>query len=184
MNYPFLIKFSQISNLSDARYAAGMWADFIGFSFDPGSTGFLDPNKATEIKSWVNGPAIVAEFGHQPPEWIVDICTKLNIGIIEIPQAYTYPEILDKGYKIIVRMETAQMNALCESADLFITSKADIQKQLAAHTDKAILLEIDNYEDDFSDLTGIALIGHQELKPGTSNQSEWTELLERYAVED
>ena len=184
MNYPFILKFSHISNLSDARYAAGMWADFIGFSFDPGSSDFLDPNRAAEIKSWVNGPAMVAEFGNQPPEWIDDICSKLNIGVIEIPQSYGHPEIHGKGYRIIVRMETAQMNPLCEKADLFITSYTEVQRQLAAQTDKPVILDINDFEEDLSMVAGISLIGHRELKPGTSNQSEWTDLLERYAVED
>jgi phosphoribosylanthranilate isomerase len=49
MNYPFILKFSSISNLTDARYAAGAWSDFIGFCFDPSSDHYIEPKSAKKL---------------------------------------------------------------------------------------------------------------------------------------
>lgn len=184
MKYPFLIKFSKITNLSDARYAAGMWADFVGFSFDPNDAAYIEPGKASEIKAWINGPKIVAEFGNQPMEWIEDFTKNLGIDVIEIPQDYADHSVIDQSYKVIVRMQEATMNAIAERADILLVSDRSLYDTFAGMTDKPILFEVGNLEMDASGLEGIALKGNMELSPGTSNQTHWTQFLERYAVED
>lgn len=182
MNYPFLLRFSHISNLSDARYAAGLWADFIGFCFDPGSKDFIDPNKAKEIISWVNGPAIVGEFGHQPVDWILDICQKLNIKVIEIPQDYADLTILDKDFRIIVRMHHSEQNTLSKRADLLSTHQLEIYEKISAEREQSVLMDIADLNMDCSQLNGVSIIGQHESKPGTSNQSAWTAFLERHEI--
>ncbi len=52
------VKVGSITNLSDARYCAGMGVDWLGF---PGA---LDPKKVREITEWVSGPEIVAEWSN------------------------------------------------------------------------------------------------------------------------
>jgi len=50
-----------ITNLSDARYFAGMGVQWLGFQIDPNQTSYLNPQKFREIVGWVTGPALVLE---------------------------------------------------------------------------------------------------------------------------
>jgi hypothetical protein len=71
--YPSKIKLSNINNLSDARFAAAVGIDYIGFCFDADDASYIPPVKAKEIFEWTSGINIVAEFGEQRIDEIKDI---------------------------------------------------------------------------------------------------------------
>lgn len=184
MNYPFLLKFSGISNLSDARYAAGMWADFIGFCFDPNQSQYIEPAKAKEIAAWINGPMVVGEFGNQPLEWVMDFVEKLNLKTIQIPANYKDSSILDKGLKLIVMASEYESTPIIDAADIIITDSLETYRKYSQNSDKSLMLQSNNPPENAGEFDGIALLGEKEEKPGTRNQKDWTEFLERYAEED
>ena len=47
------VKVSGINNLSDARYCSGMEVNQLGFSIEPSSPNYTDPEKFKEIKGWL-----------------------------------------------------------------------------------------------------------------------------------
>ena len=51
-----------INNLSDARYCAGMGADYLTFRLDPALPDHLDPALVQELSGWVAGVQLVGEF--------------------------------------------------------------------------------------------------------------------------
>ncbi|SHJ22112.1 phosphoribosylanthranilate isomerase [Hymenobacter daecheongensis DSM 21074] len=51
-----------INNLSDARYCAGMGADYLTFRLDPILPGHLQPEVVQELSGWVAGVRLVGEF--------------------------------------------------------------------------------------------------------------------------
>ena len=55
------VKVGNITNLSDARYCAGMGVDLLGFPVGPGG---LDPARYKEIIDWVSGPEFILETHH------------------------------------------------------------------------------------------------------------------------
>jgi len=55
------VKAANITNLSDARYCAGMGVDWIGFPVAE-----ITPTQFTEITGWLSGPQWVVELGTQP----------------------------------------------------------------------------------------------------------------------
>ncbi|HEY1047282.1 MAG TPA: hypothetical protein VGF79_12630 [Bacteroidia bacterium] len=180
MNYPFILKFSSIQNLSDARYAAGMWADFIGFNFDPGTESYLDPNKAKEIIGWVSGPVFVGEFGQQPPEWIEDFVASFQLKTIQIPSNYNYDLPKKEGVKWIVSSNGEEKTELMQEADLILTYSLNDYERLKMHYNVPVILQTEDWSTDASNLDGLALEGKKEDKPGTSNQADWTDFLEPY----
>lgn len=181
MNYPFILKFSALSNLSDARYAAGFWADFIGFCFDPGSPDYIEPAKAKEIAAWVSGPMLTGEFTMQPPEWIRDFVTLLPLDAIQIPSNYPHPEIFEtENVKFIIAVNDLQHAEHLQKADIFITKDPEIYHHLKLHNDKPVILETNDMKTDASLLDGIAFTGGTEAKPGMRNQQEWTDFLEKW----
>lgn len=178
MNYPFILKFSSISNLTDARYAAGAWSDFIGFCFDPSSDHYIEPKSAKEIIAWINGPVVVAEFGKQPIEWIKDFVEALDIKVIELPSDYSDERILELGVKLILKgnMETAP---LFDSADLFLVETMDDYLKLKEKTEKPIMLHVTEKQD-LEQLDGVSLKGNRELVVGMSSYEAWSTILEDY----
>lgn len=82
--YPSKIKLSNITNLSDARFAAAVGIDYIGFCFDTNDVNYIPPVKAKEIFEWTSGTIVVAEFGEQSIEEIKDISELLGVDFIEI----------------------------------------------------------------------------------------------------
>ncbi|MCD9018292.1 beta/alpha barrel domain-containing protein [Parachryseolinea silvisoli] len=56
------VKVGGITNLSDARYCAGMGADLLGFRAVSGQENHITPKQFQEIRGWVTGPQIVAEL--------------------------------------------------------------------------------------------------------------------------
>lgn len=82
--YPCKIKLSNITNLSDARFAAAVGIDYIGFCFDSNDVNYIPPVKAKEIFEWTSGTNVVAEFGEQSIDEIKDISDLLNVDFIEI----------------------------------------------------------------------------------------------------
>lgn len=184
MNYPFLLKFSNISNLSDARYAAGMWADFIGFCFDPSSPSYLEPPKAQSIISWVSGPAIVGEFGDQPIEWITDFSRQLSIQVVQIPATYKDLSIFETGLKTIVMVNDTTHYPTIDKADVLITESMEVYQYLSERTEKPVIFQTRTLSEDASDLRGLAITGQAEDQPGTRNQGDWTEYLEKFELAD
>ena len=58
-----IVKVGSITNLSDARYCAGMGVEMLGFAFDPSHGYYLPAIQFNEIIKWVSGVTIVGELG-------------------------------------------------------------------------------------------------------------------------
>lgn len=62
MSLKTIVKVSHISNLSDARYCAGMGVDMLGVGVIPSQENYLSPAIFHEIRGWIAGPKIIAEL--------------------------------------------------------------------------------------------------------------------------
>ncbi len=56
------VKICGITNLADARYAAGAGADFLGFIQHPASQRYVDPRLLKDLIAWIHGPKSVGVF--------------------------------------------------------------------------------------------------------------------------
>lgn len=57
----------QITNLTDARYFAAKEVQGLVFNLETGTEGFIDPIHMQAMREWVEGPAIIGEFGARTP---------------------------------------------------------------------------------------------------------------------
>jgi phosphoribosylanthranilate isomerase len=64
------VKISNVTNLSDARYCAGMGVEMLGFSIDEDSPNYISPKKFEDICSWLAGVTLVAETAQTNAESI------------------------------------------------------------------------------------------------------------------
>lgn len=68
------VKVSHVSNLSDARYCAGMGVEMLGFGVLPAAAHYIPPDVFQDIRGWIAGPGIVAEiYGISSAAMIADV---------------------------------------------------------------------------------------------------------------
>jgi hypothetical protein len=180
MNYPFILKFSSITNLTDARYAAGMWADFVGFCFNPASANYIEPQKAKEINAWINGPTLVGEFGNQPIDWVADFVKEFQLKVVQLPSDYSDIKALDLDVKIILDvLDPSESMPLLSNADLILVHSIDDYQNMKSLTDLPILISV--FEGmDCNEFDGIEFIGENETEIGIRDHEKWNLLLEPY----
>ena len=78
------VKISDVNNLSDARYCAGMMVDIIGFNVDPTSDSRISPEDFKEITEWVAGVQFAGEFTDASKDTICEALNEYPIDLIQI----------------------------------------------------------------------------------------------------
>ena len=179
-----LVKIGGITNLSDARYCAGMGVDMLGFDVIPGRPNYISPESFHQIRGWITGPLIVAEIaGLQRPEDLPQILENyrpdmLQFGLVELTALPSppLPYIL-------------ALNASEDISHLTIRPEYLLGREpLAVPLNIAFLLEVNSTEEAKiallnTSVRGIALNGGPELKPGLKDYSALADILELLEVE-
>ncbi len=206
-----LVKISNVTNLSDARYCAGMGVDMLGFSMDSDSPDYVDPAKFTEMRSWVAGVQIVGETTSTDPDVIEQLLDTYQPDLLQVDEAALLPYLSTAGkspgsLRLILRANLSQLT-LDQLNTLFQTGAAGAEYVLLEsngplHFDDdlratlqrlagrySILLgtgiSVDNVHSLLTDLTvqGIALSGGNEERPGNKEFGELMDILEAIEVE-
>ena len=98
------VKVGNITNLSDARYCAGMGVDMLGFPVS--GTNGLSLEKFKEINGWVTGPELVLEI--DSPENAAELAQQFYGNHIEI-EAALLPSLKDiKDISLLVRVDLSE----------------------------------------------------------------------------
>lgn len=160
-----LIKFNNIKDLSDARYAAAAMAEWIGFS-----VGELPIQQVQEIIGWCTGPKITLEVSTpETLETVQSWCTLLPVEAIECAQNdYNFwKQNLSAEYQFIVQTSANESIAM---GDPHVTiSKVDPAVQSASNI-KALHFE------------AISLDCEKEMVVGMKNYDLWNDLLETLEI--
>jgi phosphoribosylanthranilate isomerase len=195
-----LVKISNISNLSDARYCAGMGVELLGFSMDN-----LPIERFSEIRNWVAGVQIVGETDSDNLTEIKQKIETYRPDYLQISNINLLPQLTDITQPIILKVNYEALDSptfvlprantiaylLLESADEFLHLENNVLAQLNKIAMSQNLLlgfgltEANLHETlDEVPLRGIALIGGQELRPGYKEMDELMNMLESLEVED
>ena len=78
------LKICGITNLEDARYAAGAMVDYLGFIFYPGSSRYVRPREAAEIIGWIEGIEKVGVFVNQSSDEINRVIERTGIDLVQL----------------------------------------------------------------------------------------------------
>ncbi len=178
------VKVSKVTNLSEARYCAGMGVDFLSF---PVSS--VDPKTYQEITGWVAGPLFGVEIDSNPDDqYKADFFEVSFESIDKIPQekqAFVHLSVnewFEKKSKLIAHKEKIR------AIELTVHSIDDAKK---------IVDEVSNQFDVFLKfhhsfdidtilklpITGISLEGNTETKPGLK-EYPLSEILEQLEMEE
>lgn len=199
------VKISNVTNLSDARYCAGMGVDLLGFSMDATSEDYVDPTRFKEMRGWVAGVHIVGETRSDDPEAIEQMLTTYEPDVLQVDEAALLPYLGTYGKPLILRVELigttlAQLDTLANTElpglDYLLLespSPLHLDADLTASLSRlalrhAVLLGIGITADAVHDLlnnlpvAGIALTGGNEERPGSKDFGALMDVLE--AIEE
>jgi phosphoribosylanthranilate isomerase len=178
MFHSCLIKFGSLTNLTDARYAAAVYAHWAGFCFVKGHARYIEPVKAKEIIDWLSGPIMVAEIGNMLPEDFASAMEILQIDTVQVNTSEAAKAWYDEGYQVIWEGAEAPVHdLLCltvpelsrhpekDIVDLSELSLDDVKKRWAANPPYAI-----------------QVTGGDETLPGIRDFAEIDELLEVFEL--
>ena len=177
------VKVGSITNLSDARYCAGMGVDMLGFCTTEGRENYVKPGQYQEIRGWINGPLVVAEvYGIRNPNELIEIIenykpnyVEMSLGELVFFSSLPLPLILSI-------QENDVINNLSIQPEFVICKKV-------FETPFPLLLEIKSKLEVKSLLEnqyvkGFVLQGTTEIKPGLKDYEAITDVLELLDVED
>jgi phosphoribosylanthranilate isomerase len=200
------VKISNVTNLSDARYCAGMGVDLLGFSMDADSAEYVEPKKFDQIRGWVAGVQIVGETTATDPELIEQLLETYQPDVLQVDEAALLPYLATFDKAIILRVDLSQLT-LDQLNTLFQTSvtgaeyillesngspylDADLKTTLQRLSGRYPILlgagvSASNIHEILADLPvrGIALSGGDEERPGNKEFGELMDILEAIEVE-
>ena len=200
-----LVKISNVTNLSDARYCAGMGVDMLGFSMDEEAPDYVDPKKFNEIKSWVAGIQIVGETTAIDPEQIEQLLATYQPDLLQVEESALLPYLSSFGKPLILRIDVSQItldqldmlvHAGIEGADYILLDSSapvyldgDLKTALQRFARRYPVLlgtgiSVENVHTLLNELPvkGIALRGGEEERPGNKEFGELMDILE--AIEE
>ena len=200
-----LVKISNVTNLSDARYCAGMGVDMLGFSMDADAPDYVDPDRFAAIRGWVAGVQIVGETHSTDPVAIEQLVQTYQPDYLQVDDAAMLPYLASFDKPLLLRVDLtttnpAQLEAIVRdgsaTAEYMLLEGNEAQSLTAEQQDVLyklagkypILLGMgitaENVHDLLDELPvrGIALRGGDEDKPGDKEFGELMDILE--AIEE
>jgi phosphoribosylanthranilate isomerase len=193
------VKFSSVNNLSDARYGAGMGVTFMGFDLSP--TFALRPSleQFHAITGWLAGVDFVAEFqAGTSLEDIIGLAKAYAIEHVEVQEAALISLLQAEGFTVFLKTELSDLGAPSDTVSLpdylHITGKKDeLDKHLsdikAWNKQVPVLLDAGLEADALLELnkasviTGLAVAGGDEIRPGYKDFDALADLLEPLEID-
>ncbi|MEL6559029.1 MAG: phosphoribosylanthranilate isomerase [Bacteroidota bacterium] len=204
MGLQTFVKVGEITNLSDARYCAGMGVDLLGFNVVEGTPGYVDPEKFAEIAGWVVGVSYCAEISdYYPGKELMESLKNADISYIEstsleilknltgfskifkltidsendIHQLIdSYPEADDICDYILIESDNDQLFDQIDQSLRSVSGDARVLKAYNLTEKNVMTLNADIFN-------GVALKGSEEIKPGYKDFDELAEILEALDVD-
>ncbi|QCK15260.1 hypothetical protein [Mangrovivirga cuniculi] len=191
-----------VSNLSDARYCAGMGVDYYGFFTDTNIEEHLSSESFKEINEWLSGIEPVAEPGNQSID-SVSADYGIEKFLLSEPGPDELKSLKEKEFFLIVN-EDSDMNYLLTAIDIeglndnllgVIVESGEEYLESVLNNNGIKRAEIDVYYggqieqesiNDFLDkipVAGISMKGSQEIRPGYKDYDHLADILEEIEVE-
>ena len=192
MGLKLKVKVGNITNLSDARYCAGMGVDWLGFNVET-----IDLKTYEDITGWVTGPSFVLEVNQ---DTALDLVSKYAADSVEIP--ITRLPDLDQIHHatIFVSLEmkdwiTQRDNLIQRKNNLSVVIfksglgddhlENEILQEASLHFDvlMGFPVSLDRIPDHLRVRVGYHLQGSSEERPGLKDYQSLADVLESLEVD-
>lgn len=175
---------SNVSNLSDARYGAGMGVSYLGFPMDGNNA--LSPEQFLEIVSWVSGPENILEFTNSTIDQIKEVVEKCDCKNICVNDRALAEGLIQEGYTVYLDNRESE-----DLPDLDIEAAFIHNFTIAEHNlyPYPLLLAKDMGVEDLANIvghpniSGITLFGTDEIRPGYKDYDQIADILEALETE-
>ncbi|HEX6223351.1 MAG TPA: hypothetical protein VFZ52_03010 [Chryseolinea sp.] len=171
------VKVGRITNLSDARYCAGMGVDMLGFQAVVGHKNYIVPSQFQEIRGWITGPLVVAEvYGLQNLEELNAILENFKPDYLEmgLKELSLFPSL---SLPLILAVDAADELVGLPVQPAYIISAQSLKTPVPQLLEVRTIADVEKALDD-TKTKGIALEGGRELKPGLKDYELLNEILE------
>ena len=196
-----VVKISNVTNLSDARYCAGMSVDMLGFSMDADAPDYVDPKRFADIRQWVAGVQIVGETTSTDPETIETLLDTYQPDALQIDEPALLPYLATLGKPLLLRIDLMhstleQLAAICATTHEYVAYFL-LESRTPLHFDDDLKTALSQLAQTYPillgagitadtvqtllaelPLLGIALRGADEDRPGSKDFGELMDVLE------
>ncbi len=192
MSLKCLVKLSNVNNLSDARYGAGMGVGMMGFPMDEDSA--VSVEDFTEITSWLEGPKFIAEFTSPTTNRVLEVISACHPDMIELQDTSFIKELSHVQIPVLLRWPIAKLDAVPQHLDIeYIVLEDEEAVQLTTAQKDLIRVIGEDYKillgSGFTPsnvmalceelpLAGISLKGGNEIRAGYKDYDELADILE------
>jgi phosphoribosylanthranilate isomerase len=182
-----LVKVGSITNLSDARYCAGMGVDMLGFAAVEDMDNHISQDLFQQIRGWVSGPQVVAEmYGLKKTTDIHAILQNYAPDMVEVTFE-TYQNLKSEiQLPFIVALSANELSNMAEHhkrVAYWLVDESSVGKLKGKVGPQPILFkstEKDKIESALQAGTvkGVAINGSPELRPGFKDYDDLSEILD------
>ena len=183
MGLKTFVKVGNISNLSDARYCAGMGVDQLGFNINETDSSYMSNEAIESIRAWISGIEVISEgkipedpslfdASQSSDKELLESSEKpmiLEITLEELKSYSTTPGNLD--YFMLVGDKTSLDNNDINE----INNHSKVHPIVLSYGFDANNIEVILEQ---TQLKGIAMSGSQEIRPGFKDYDELADILE------
>jgi phosphoribosylanthranilate isomerase len=190
------VKVGNVSNLSDARYCAGMGVQLLGFTFDGEEA--LATETFTEITGWLSGVDFVAEFDTSDADLIASVAGECDVDYIQVSDYHIIPDIKHVR-PIILKYDISLLKDIPNDLPIkYLVVEGDpsglespeVSEHLLRLGNKYNLLlgtgitpEVVNALVKQKGIYGIAMKGSGEIRPGYKDYDELADILELLEID-
>lgn len=198
-----VVKISNVTNLSDARYCAGMGVEMLGFTIDPEDPQYITPEKFMEIRSWIAGVQLVGETRSEDAYEILERLGQYPLDALEVSVPAMLPFLISElKIPVLLRVDLdktapadlpslavnygSSFSYLLLDSSLNSSMSAEWEeaiRQVPAHTNLLLGFGLDDSETirrylSALPVAGISLRGSEELRPGYKDYGMLMDILE------
>lgn len=177
---------ADITNLTDARYFAAWYVDYMSFCMGEGSASYVTPQQVKEIVAWVEGPQYLLQFKSRSTdtayvEWMMET-TEVSGAI----SGYRVPvDIVAAAEPVTILPEIAADSELPLSATALIITEPSIDwRAIMQRSGKPVYLDYDFSMEEVSSFVdmdtppGLVVRGGEEEKVGLKSYDDLDELFD------
>jgi phosphoribosylanthranilate isomerase len=174
----------RVTNLSDARYCAGMGVDMLGYVIDPAHADYVSPKIYQEISGWIAGPRRVVEILTLTPD-LRDQLIHYSPELIHIHFTLIKPDLLP-DLPLVVECDFTECNdALRKVNQLGLRTEYLLVTGLKGQSFKTdfhpLLIDIGNQRASLLlqySADGLSMSGTHEQAPGLKDYDHLAQVFE------